>query len=184
MRYLIYPIERNGCCTTLSKYEVFPSISLFHPSLLFICTLFLLPLHLWVIRSLSVFVFQMATKDLDRIRLRPLSEPPLAVLFIKAGPVLVPTFLQGLTRQQSRCLISLHAQHSWVSPASPFLLPPGLSTRLPSSAAPCWAWIYWKWSKLNFWRCFSRGWEQCPASSTLKASGGRLGAGGRDAKGT
>lgn len=95
LRYLIYPVERIGCCTSLSKYEVFPSISLLHPSLLFICTLFLLSLHLWVIRNLSFFVFQVASKDLGRVRSRALSEPPLAVLFIKPGPVLVPEFLQG-----------------------------------------------------------------------------------------
>lgn len=92
-----------------------------------------------------------------------------------------PHFSKGLTRLQSRCFIPLHAQQS--APATPFLLPPGLSTRLPSSAAPCWVWIYWKWSKLNVQRCFSRGWELCLTCSTLKASHGRLSAGGQSCQG-
>lgn len=57
-------------------------------------------------------------------------------------------------------------------PLSPSL--PRLSTQLPSSAALRWVWIYWKTSKPNLRRCFSRGWELCPTCSTLKASHGRL----------
>lgn len=181
LRYLIYPIERNGCYTNFSKYEVFPSIFLLHPSLLFICTLFLLSLHLWVIRNLSFFVFQMASQDLDRAASWPLSEPPLAVFFIRTGPVLVPIFLLGTHQAAEQVLdFSLCPANCPGSAQHPFPAPswPEHSGALEPCSVLGVDLLEMEQAKLS-----EMFFQLCPTCSTLKTSGGSSVLWGRAAKG-